>query len=422
MGLGSVNVTAIKQGDVRVPLFASPYTSRETIDVFLANSFNAYLWDASSVQPDGVFAQSIENARCTPLKRFDISLAGSASGHPWLGGTSDASVLDTVGVVTNDNRSGTFQNTAWTFASPAAGPINMSGSGTQWNVTPPTDGGMANAPCAPVFTMVEISQSPPTFVPVIWFANWGTKVVPQRFIMYLFNPQIVGPPTTVWFGPNIPGGLDSSFNVIPKVYALDGASRGMPYADASINTLTFNAHLPDPDGKTNHWFGQSTGSIRIVEWLPGLSTPGSLFYNQDGVQKFITFDDAAVDAAMKSGGFPNSIQAARRGFLLTANATYKTQNPMMTLLSPDGSKYWMILFEPQDATSADVLGTQSSTGFAVDANGIIYAKKFASKAMANSFGASISVPLLYPASLQPITLPCFDPCLPWPTALPDLGV
>lgn len=412
MPLGTIAVVSQKQGDINIPLYGSPYDADDSTQTFLAESFNAVLWKASSVQTASVYCQTLQTKFCAPLTHYDTTLGNPAndSGHPWLGGTSDAMVLGTYGVIVNEGMSdGGPDNICFVFNAPG----KLNSQPLSYSAVAGGSGVAANSPCAPLFAMVQIQNSPPVFVPCIFFSMIGNDVVNNLFGQFLFNPQAVGPPTQIWNGPTIPGGVDGSGAILPKTYTLkQSLANVLTYSDNTLHSLSATAHLPDIDGQMNRWLYSDgvTVPFRILQFLPGQATPGNIVFNQSGWQTMLSFDDAAINTGMST---LVSSQACRKGFLLRTRAAYKAQSFTLVLVSLDGTKYWPIVVSPKDAKATDVISTGGDTQFAFDLNRILYAKKFNSTLMANSFGIN-PFPVPVPGSILPIGLPCFEPCLPWP--------
>lgn len=405
MALGSISVVAQKLGEIRVPLFQAPYTADSGTQSFLVQSFNAALWEASSVQPDSVFIQELTTSFLTPRTKITTTYgSGASSGHAWGGApTANAMVGGIIGTVVSvgtgmgetDNdlffgmATGNKLNAQLPFISAVAAGLTFPGIGA----------------CAPQFCMVQIQNSPPLYLPCIFLSCWVGDPNGTDFNLILYNPQAVGPPTPIWFGHTIPGGLVGG-KILPQSFALTAENaRSLTYGDSTLNTKTFIAHLPDIDNQINRWL-VSDAPLRILSFLPGQITPGNIAYNQDGWQAFITFDNTAFNTADI-----NAQQASKKGFLLRVRVG---PTDTQILLKPDGSGYYTLKLIPEDAVSADIISTDLTGGTAIDLGGVFYAKKTNGAPMANSFGISGLPPTPIGGNVLTVGLPCFEPCLPWP--------
>lgn len=419
MTLGLLPIKSAKLGELKVPIFGAPYVANDTVSPFLVNSpygaelisIRSNFGNVGTTDPPwaNLFLSSL-----SPAKRFDLILNGAGVANIDNQGTAFIGPIFATSL--NDNRTGSFKNTA-AFAN-----FNSIGSGnTTLNQQPTTydvsqvSGGFANPDNLPFFVMVEISVSPPTYVPAVYFSASGNDVIDNVYMSVLYHGQILGPPTQAYLGPSIPGGgTFGGVITIPETFILD-VNKGLAYSDTALHSASIAGQLPDQANKTNRKILFDGTIWRILTWIPGEFPIGSAVYNQNGIDSHITLDDATLNTAFQNSG-TNLMQAWYKGFLMKIRTTYKGQTPALILLTPDGSGYYVIFMEPQDATAVDALSTGVDTKFALGVDGTLYVNKFNSTVIATSFGTN-PFPLFVP-QLQPIELPCFEPCLPWPVSLP----
>ncbi len=275
--------------------------------------------------------------------------------------------------------------------------------------------GFANPDNLPTFVYVQISVSPPTFVPAMYFSAAGNNVIANVYERVLYHGQVVGAPILLWAGPSIPGGGTGTNGIIlPETFTLD-QTRGLAYSDSTLHSASISGNLPDGINKTNGMILFDGTIWRILSWLPGEFPLGSGVYNQNGLDTHVTLDDATLNSVFQ-GSNGQLEQCWFKGFLFKLKTTYKNSTPVLMVLTPDGTGYYIVIPVPMDATAQAVMSTGVDTKFALAANGVLYANQFNSTNIASSFGVNpftLNVP-----TINPVTMSCFEPCLPYPVSYP----
>lgn len=155
--------------------------------------------------------------------------------------------------------------------------------------------------------------------------------------------------------------------------------------------------------------------IKVAGQLPMPSFPAS--NNIPGIRYVITFDNAAIQASVISGSSVNS-QATQQGYCFKLSTTALGGHKDCIILSLDGSKWWSIRFLPQNSTAQTLFntinGNPGGIPFTIDPTGYVYVGNNANLSQfLTSFSANLTLglPQFFDISKLPaIPLPCIPNC------------
>lgn len=234
--------------------------------------------------------------------------------------------------------------------------------------------------------------------------------------VYIGKPQIVAYNGDLWFGVY-------SQNLNQWDLLLYSPQRGQVavvpnyFSPLAISATHYFISATIPDGLYNNY-------IYSIKNNP-FTTYQSIYSSATNIIYSLSLEDATLNAIFQASTPNNASQPGQqhvavtpRGFLLLYGGTPRThgdytQQCCAIIISPDGTEYAEIIFVPEVSAAQHYVQTGGVWSIAIDPLGVLYLTNGYDRTRAViswAFNIPFQSPTISFPAIQPISMPCYNPC------------